>query len=107
MDIKDANLVNAVTEALKDAEVDKDVYVIPGDGDCMKDIDNVCVQVNDFITKSFKKLGESENQEENSKILNTCMETIRLLDTYKTVRINVELSSRIQFNISSTKKGKE
>lgn len=102
MDIKDASL-KAAEEVLKTPSQSEEIYIVPEDSDCIKDIDNVCVQVNEFISKSIKQMESNNNQEENAKTLNTCMESLRLLDTYRNIRLNVELSSKIKFNITGRK----
>lgn len=102
MDIKEAIESVKLSEPVKPVE-NKSMpnrYVVPEDSKCIAEIDSVCQKVNEFITSSFDCLEKVEAPEEKSKILGLCVEALQLLDRYKNIRLNVELSRRIKFSIA-------
>lgn len=98
MDIKDINM--------KAAEGAKEIYTVPADSACIADINSICSQINTFISKSLDELSSKETEEDKSKIINTCMEAARFMDAYRSIRLNVELASKIKFPITAAR-GKE
>lgn len=95
MDIKDINLKTTQT-----TEAPKELYSVPEDSSCIADINNVCSQINTFISKSLEELSSKETEEDKSKVISTCVEAARFMDAYRNIRLNVELSSKIKFNIA-------
>lgn len=102
MDIKEAIESVRLSEPEKPVETKPmtNRYVVPEDSNCIIEIDSVCKKVNEFITSSFDRLERVEAAEEKSKILGLCVEALQLLDRYKNIRLNVELSRRIKFSIA-------
>lgn len=109
MDIKEAIETVKLSEGMvytSGAENKKETccnrYIVPADSTCIADIDNVCQKVNKFIDSAFENLDKEEDKQEKIKIIGTCMESLKFLDMYKNIRLNVELSRKIKFNIDPT-----
>lgn len=108
MDIKEASL-KAMGKSEGEAasqQIEGECCVIPEDSDCINDIKDVCLRVNEYITDALEKIKVMEKEVDKTQALATCMEAARLLDVYRNIRLNVELSSKIKFSIDprSTKK---
>lgn len=71
---------------------------LPDDSECIKDIDKMCKHLNEYLDATFQGLKNSTASDQ-IKILDACEKTIKLIDIYKSIRINMELARKIKFNI--------
>lgn len=103
MDIKEAVNIDNPKQEEKNSSCSnnecKCLYVVAEDSDCISDIDKMCQKVNSFIESTFVSLKEETSIEKHNQIIETCKESIKLLELYKNARLNVELSRKIKFNL--------
>lgn len=92
----------AVEKALAEIEDQSRYYNVPEDSKCLSDIQDIHDIVKAFIKTTFEKIG-TQPKEQRQKDIDCCMDAIKVVDFYKNVRINVELSSKIKFEIVGKK----
>lgn len=83
-------------------------YVVPEDSECISDIKFVKDKVDEYIADSFEALKKesgvgmisNENKiKAQAQIIDNCKEALKFLEMYKNIRLNVELASKIKFNV--------
>lgn len=113
MDIKEIAKVEVKTTdgiAYENKPVEKvnNRYVVPEDSECIGDIKFVKDKVDEYIADSFEVLKKdtgvglmaNENKiKSQAQIIDNCKEALKFLEMYKNIRLNVELASKIRFNI--------
>lgn len=105
MDIKEiaqeqVKTADGVVYENKTTENESNRYVVPKDSECIKDIEEVKDSVNTYIFEAFSTLkNDKARSRDHSKIIDNCKDALKFLEMYKNMRLNVELSSKIKFNV--------
>lgn len=113
MDIKEIAKVevksaDGVVYEKKNTVSENNRYVVPEDSECIADIKCMKDKVDEYILDSFEALKKeggagiisNENKiKAQAQIIENCKDALKFLEMYKNIRLNVELSSKIKFNV--------